>query len=99
MIQVVGVFVSAGDREHSDAQDVGDAVGNKQRIAQISGQPDKFAGETYPALGGGQQHDTAGRGKPPVISMPRTISWGCFAHIDGALVGASLGTQDLRFGQ
>ena len=67
MIEVVGVLVSAGNRKHARAQDVGDAVSNKQRIARISDQSSKFAGEAYTALGGCQQHDPTIRSKPTAI--------------------------------
>jgi hypothetical protein len=44
MTQVVGALISAGDREHPDPQDVGDAVGDEQRIARIGDPPKELVG-------------------------------------------------------
>ena len=44
MIEIVGVLIAAGDREHAGAQNVGDAVRHQQRIARIGDQ-------TLPAAG------------------------------------------------
>ena len=40
---------------------------DEQRIARIGDQPSELADETYAALGGCQQHNTAIRSKPPAV--------------------------------
>ena len=45
MIEVVAIFIAAGDGKHARAQDVGDAVPHQQRIARVAHQRRKFGGD------------------------------------------------------
>jgi hypothetical protein len=53
MIEVVGVFVAAGNGEHARAQNVGHRMGHQERIARVGDQPRQPFGDANSPLGGG----------------------------------------------
>ena len=65
MIEVVGILIAAGDGEHAGAQDIGDTVGHKQRVARVGDQ----AGQSI-------RHAQAGARLPPAASRRHRMSAG-----------------------
>ena len=59
MVEVVGVLIAAGDRQHARAQDVRHAVGYQERVARIGDQRRESPRNPEPALGRGQQQNAA----------------------------------------
>ncbi len=59
MVEVVGVFVAAGDGQDPGAQDVIDAVRHEQRIARIGNQSRQPVRDPQLALHRAEQHDAA----------------------------------------
>ena len=78
VVEIVSVLVAAGDGEHAGAQDVGDAVGHKIRIARVGDQRGELVGDPQTPLGGGQQHHAAIGGEPSAIERG-----GDFLALDG----------------
>jgi len=67
MIEVVGVFVTAGNGKHPDAQDVGHAVGHQQRIARVGDQGCEGVGNPNTTLDSTEKHNTAVRGHASAV--------------------------------
>jgi hypothetical protein len=61
MIEVVGILVSAGNRKHARAQDIGHAVGDKCWIARVGNQPGEALRDAHVALDSGEQHNATVR--------------------------------------
>ena len=67
VVEVVAIFIAAGDGEDPGAQDVGNAVGYQIRIARVGDQRGKLVGDAQAPLGGGEQHHAAiGRQSPAI---------------------------------
>src|SRR6202035_5394569 len=58
-IEVVGVFVAAGDGEDAGAQDIGQQMGDPVRITAIRDHSSEPLGDPEPTIGLGEQHDPA----------------------------------------
>ncbi len=67
MIEIVGIFIAAGDGEHAGAQDVGDAVRHQQRIARVGDQRRQPIGDPDASLRRSQQHHAAIGGEASAI--------------------------------
>jgi hypothetical protein len=67
MIQVVGVLVTAADREHPRAEHVGKAVDDARRIAPIREHPSEPGCQAEAPIGHRQQHYAAVRCEPSTI--------------------------------
>ena len=67
MIEVVGIFIAAGDGQHARAQDVGKRVNNPRRVAPIGDLRSKLVGDPHAPLRQGQQHHAAVRSDAPAI--------------------------------
>ncbi len=66
-IEVIGVLVAAGDRQHAGTQNVGDTVGDQRRVTRIGDQRCQTFGNPDPPLGRRQKHDAAiGRQAPAI---------------------------------
>ena len=59
MIEVVGIFVAAGDGEDAGAQDVGKRMNDPRRVARIGDHRSELVGDPDAPLGRGQQHHAA----------------------------------------
>jgi hypothetical protein len=71
MVEIVGIFVTAGNGEHPRAQDIDDTVCNEIRVARIGDQRRQPLRDTDAALGGGQQHHPAIGGDTAAIECGR----------------------------
>ena len=78
VIEVVGVLIAAGNRQHACAQNVGDTVGHQQRIARIGDQRREPFGNTEGLLDRGEQHHAAIRGHASTVKRG-----GDFLALDG----------------
>jgi hypothetical protein len=56
MIEIVRIFVTAGDGENARAQETAERMGNQQRIAWIGDDCGELASQSAPALGLPKQH-------------------------------------------
>ena len=67
MVEIVAVLIAAGDGEHADAQNVGDAMRQQVRITRIRDQGRQLVGEAEALFGRGQQqHATVGCQAPAI---------------------------------
>jgi hypothetical protein len=67
MIEVVGVLITAADREHAGAEHIGEAVHDARRVAPVREYPGELLGQADPTLGHRQKHDPAVRGQPTAV--------------------------------
>jgi hypothetical protein len=67
MIEVIGIFVAAGNREHAGAQDILDAMRHEQRIARVGDHRREARGDPNGPLHSGQQHDAAIGSDAPAV--------------------------------
>jgi hypothetical protein len=67
MVEVVGIFVAAGDGEDAGAQDVIDAVGDKGRVARVRDQPRQLRRDPQAPLHHAEQQHAAIRGDAPAV--------------------------------
>ena len=67
MIEVIGVLVTAADREHASAKHIDKAVHDPRRIAPIREHPGQVIGQTETPLGHRQKHHAPIRGQAPAI--------------------------------
>ena len=70
-IEIVGVLVTAADREDAGPDHVGDAVSDAGRIAPVRDQARQPLGDAEPPLRKRQQHDAAVRGKATTVEGGR----------------------------
>jgi len=70
MVEIVGVFVTAGDREHARARDVRDAVGRQERGARIGDQRRACPRHSHAAFHRRQQQNPAGGGHASASASP-----------------------------
>ena len=66
-IEVVGVFVAAGNGEDAGAQNIGQQMGDPVRNATVRDRPGEALGDAEPTIGLGQQHDPAIGTDPPAV--------------------------------
>tara|TARA_B100000378_G_scaffold273710_1_gene267032 strand:+ start:2307 stop:2627 length:321 start_codon:yes stop_codon:yes gene_type:complete len=78
-VEIVGVFVAAGDRQHTGAQNVGDTVDHSPLIARISDACGESICDPQPPLGLRKQQHTAVRRQTTAIergcNFPATNGW------------------------
>jgi len=67
VVEVVGVFVDAGDGEDARAQDVIDAVGHQGGVARVRDQPRQLRGDPQLPLHRAEQQNTAIGGDAPTV--------------------------------
>ena len=67
MIEIVGILVTAGNRQHAGTQDVGHAVRHHGLIAPIGNQRRQTIGNPNPPLNRRQQHHPAIRCQTPAV--------------------------------
>ena len=67
MIEIVGVFVTAGNGKHPGAQDVGHTVGHKEGIARVGDQGCEGAGDPNTTLDSTKKHNAAVRGHASAV--------------------------------
>jgi hypothetical protein len=67
MVEIVGVFVAAGDGEDAGAQNVIDAVGHEGRVAWICDQPCQLRRDPQLPLDNAEQQDAAIGGDAPAV--------------------------------
>jgi hypothetical protein len=67
MVEVVGVFVAAGNGEDARAQDVIDAVGHQGGVTRVRNQPPQLRRNPQAPLHRAEQQDTAIGGNAPAV--------------------------------
>jgi len=67
MIEVVAIFVAAGDGEHARPQDVGDTVRDECRVARVGDQRGQWGGDAQRGLDAGEQQHAAIEGHASAI--------------------------------
>ena len=67
MIQIVGIFVSAGNGKHARAQDVRHTVSNESWISRVGDQFGEALRDAHGALDSGEQHNAAIRRQATAI--------------------------------
>ena len=67
MIEIVRIFITAGDGENARAQDTAERMGNQQRIARIGDDRGELVSQSAPTLGLPQQHHASIRCDAPAI--------------------------------
>jgi len=67
MVEIVGIFVAAGDGEDARAQDVIDAVGHQGGVARIRDQPRQLRCDPQAPLHRAEQQDAAIRSDAPAV--------------------------------
>ena len=78
MIEIVRIFITAGDGENARAQDTAERMGNQQGIAWIGDDRGELVSQSAPALCLPQQHHASIRRDAPTIE-----SGGDFLAIHG----------------
>ncbi|SDT15091.1 hypothetical protein SAMN04515621_3024 [Erythrobacter sp. HL-111] len=66
-VEIIGILIAAGDREHPRAQDIFKPMNHPSRIARIGNTRRKPLAEPHHALGLSQHQDPAIRGQPAAV--------------------------------
>src|SRR3954464_7813503 len=72
-IEVVGVFVAAGNGEDASAQDIGQQMSGPVRIASVRDRLSEPLGNAEPTIGLGEQHHPAIGTDPPAVKGGRDL--------------------------
>ena len=67
MIEIIGVLVAAGDRQHPRLQDLGQAMDDPALVPRVGNAVGQMPGNAHPAFRLGQQQHAAIRCQPPAI--------------------------------
>ena len=66
-VEIVGIFIAAGDRENPGAQNIRQPMGDAARIALVRDHPGEPLGNAEPVLRLGKQHDATIRAEASAI--------------------------------
>ncbi len=71
MVEIVGIFITTGDRQDARPQDVGSAMDDAALVAGIGNAVGETPGNPHHPFRLGQQHHAAVRSQPPAIESRR----------------------------